>query len=218
MRTVLVAVAATAAVSLGMSGTAQAAGGTVDTLGGFGSHLAGSVTVSDPDISKPYFLEACSFTDWNVPIQAAIYTMKVSATGTYGFTSSMTPAGDPFIGVFDPTYSEANCVQTGRTTMSVDLTAGTPYSFVVWLCPDAECITDFTGGFTVDATGPGAVTWSGRPGLGEATIPIPPWVQSYGRGTSSDPCLDGWNPSWEEWMNNGKGGWVCTREIPSLGE
>ena len=47
--------------------------------------------------------------------------------------------------------------------------------------------------------------------------PILMWVQSYGRHNQTDGCLDGWNPSWEMWMNEGTGGWVCTREIPSLG-
>ena len=48
-------------------------------------------------------------------------------------------------------------------------------------------------------------------------IPIPPWVQGYGRAAAVDPCLEGWTGSWEQWPHNGNGGWVCTRSIPSLG-
>jgi hypothetical protein len=39
----------------------------------------------------------------------------------------------------------------------------------------------------------------------------PPWMQSYGRSGKDAACLDGWNPSYAEWPNDGKGGWVCDR-------
>lgn len=48
-------------------------------------------------------------------------------------------------------------------------------------------------------------------------VPIPPWIQGYGRGGPADACRDGWSPSWEMWPNGGRGGYVCTRSIPSLG-
>jgi hypothetical protein len=47
--------------------------------------------------------------------------------------------------------------------------------------------------------------------------PPPPWVQSYGRPSAEAGCDDGWSPSWEQWPHGGQGGYVCTREIPSLG-
>jgi hypothetical protein len=50
-----------------------------------------------------------------------------------------------------------------------------------------------------------------------ATSPIPPWVQSYGRPNADAPCDAGWGASWEMWPTGGQGGYVCTREIPSLG-
>lgn len=46
---------------------------------------------------------------------------------------------------------------------------------------------------------------------------IPAWVQAYGRASADAQCLEGWNPSWDLWPNAGKGGFVCQREIPSLG-
>jgi hypothetical protein len=54
------------------------------------------------------------------------------------------------------------------------------------------------------------------------------WFQSYQRGSASDVCVAqpgetpwqdswgtnlGWSPSWEQWANNGQGGWVCSRSI-----
>lgn len=65
------------------------------------------------------------------------------------------------------------------------------------------------------------VTWSAVCDLAPAEMVsgslIPPWVQGYGRTHAADTCLHGWNPSWELWPHGGTGGWVCTREIPSLG-
>lgn len=46
---------------------------------------------------------------------------------------------------------------------------------------------------------------------------IPAWVQAYGRASATDTCIAGWDPSWAQWPNNGTGGFVCQRSIPSLG-
>ena len=54
------------------------------------------------------------------------------------------------------------------------------------------------------------------------------WYQSYQRVSQSEECVaqpgetpwqdswgtnPGWSPSWEQWANNGQGGWVCSRSI-----
>jgi hypothetical protein len=54
------------------------------------------------------------------------------------------------------------------------------------------------------------------------------WHQSYQRGSLSEECVaqpgetpwqtswgtdSSWKPSWEQWANNGQGGWVCSRSI-----
>ena len=54
------------------------------------------------------------------------------------------------------------------------------------------------------------------------------WYQSYQRASQSEECVaqpgetpwqdswgtnPGWSPSWEQWANNGQGGWVCDRSI-----
>ena len=54
------------------------------------------------------------------------------------------------------------------------------------------------------------------------------WHQSYQRGSASEACVaqagetpwqdswgtnPGWSPSWEQWANNGQGGWVCSRSV-----
>lgn len=84
----------------------------------------------------------------------------------------------------------------------VDLPAGV-YTMTYWI----------TTGATVVASAPHVVIGSPH----DATPPPPPWVQSYGRLTADATCQSGWSPSWEQWPNGGQGGYVCTREIPSLG-
>ena len=48
------------------------------------------------------------------------------------------------------------------------------------------------------------------------------WIQSVGRSSATAPCpadsaaetaagWTDWTPSWEQWANNGTGGYVCTR-------
>jgi hypothetical protein len=54
------------------------------------------------------------------------------------------------------------------------------------------------------------------------------WVQSYERSSQTQSCVgqqgetpwqaawgtdSSWKPSWEQWANNGAGGWTCTRSI-----
>jgi len=54
------------------------------------------------------------------------------------------------------------------------------------------------------------------------------WVQSYERGSETEECESqpwetpwqaswgtdsSWKPAWEQWANDGKGGWTCTRSI-----
>jgi hypothetical protein len=53
------------------------------------------------------------------------------------------------------------------------------------------------------------ITW-GTVGSG----PTEYWTQGYGRASADAACDAGWAPSWDYWPNNGKGGWVCTRQVP----
>lgn len=55
------------------------------------------------------------------------------------------------------------------------------------------------------------------------------WTQSFGRSGPDAPCVTPaeldiewqsswggspeWSPSWEQWANDGEGGWTCTRQI-----
>ena len=77
--------------------------------------------------------------------------------------------------------------------------------------------TDGTCGYVQYVVSDG---WLGAPLQAAKTCPsdpIPGWAQGYGRHLVTDTCLDGWNPSWEQWANGGNGGYVCSRVIPSLG-
>ena len=48
-------------------------------------------------------------------------------------------------------------------------------------------------------------------------VVVPMWQQSVGRHAVTDPCADGYSPSWAMWPNNGTGGYVCTRFVPAFG-
>ena len=50
-----------------------------------------------------------------------------------------------------------------------------------------------------------------------APAPIPTWQMAYALEKSTDECLTGWNPSWQQWPHGGRGGYVCVREVASLG-
>jgi hypothetical protein len=39
----------------------------------------------------------------------------------------------------------------------------------------------------------------------------PPWLQAYQRPGPTSACMDGWNPSWALWPENGTGGYTCER-------
>lgn len=67
---------------------------------------------------------------------------------------------------------------------------------------------------------PSSTTWTvscAYVGVPQDPAPIPPWVQAYGRASKDAACQDGWGQSWQEWATSITGGWVCTRNIPSLG-
>jgi hypothetical protein len=47
----------------------------------------------------------------------------------------------------------------------------------------------------------------------DASSPRSIWVQGYGRASVDVTCDEGWAPSWDQWPNDGQGGWVCTRVV-----
>lgn len=100
------------------------------------------------------------------------------------------------------TYAEGSPLVTGNCDAST-LAAGT-YLVAFWI-----------GGILASADD--VCIGSDCPAPPVPQPPIPAWVQGYGRASSSEECEAGWSPSWEQWMNAGVGGWVCTRSIPSLG-
>jgi hypothetical protein len=53
--------------------------------------------------------------------------------------------------------------------------------------------------------------------LGTGAGPTEYWHQSVGRASVDATCATGWSASWEQWMNDGKGGWVCTRDVVMYG-
>ncbi len=51
---------------------------------------------------------------------------------------------------------------------------------------------------------------------GSSPAPAPDltiWHQSIGRASSEAACPPGYTPSWAQWPNGHRGGWVCNREV-----
>lgn len=105
------------------------------------------------------------------------------------------------------TFIEQGTGLTGSTT----ITAGSLVEFIGPAFP----LAPGTYGFQVTSSISG--TFRSDCMVGTVAYPAPDatppsWLHSYGRAAASDTCLAGWSPSWAEWMNGGKGGYVCNRE------
>jgi len=106
------------------------------------------------------------------------------------------------------------------------IVAGTSYAFTLestasgnWYSVRSASAAYAAGhGFWCD---PSACTWSNLGGpneLGFATyvdtsVPsdLTLWQKAYARSSAAEVCQSGWNPSWMEWPNAHKGGYVCVR-------
>ena len=94
-------------------------------------------------------------------------------------------------------------IQHALGTPVVGLPAGT-YTIVMGVMPSADSDVIFLAGLQNASI------------ASPAGPVIPPWVQAIGR-LSADSCPTGWGASWQQWAVPITGGYVCSREIPSLG-
>jgi hypothetical protein len=178
------------------------------------SSYSAEITLDNPLLGDMRFLDDCGFPGaYFNPIQYDLVPFKVGESGTYTFSGTAVPEAQVEIAVFDGVFSAGACVGGGRDSASATLTAGTSYLLGVWLCPKGACVTNFLGTYTITANGPGAVNWPRR----SSAAPSPDWVQGYGRASADETCTEGWSPSWDYWVNDGNGGWVCVRSVPEFG-
>lgn len=139
-----------------------------------------------------------------------------------------TNVGDVTILVFDP----AECAYSGYSISLGAITVGGEYEVDGDLCRNVVTNNKTGTGRVTSSTG--AITFStALAGTGDPELatcgdmapvasladapPIPAWVQAYARASADATCLDGWDASWQSWAEPVTGGWVCTRNIPSLG-
>jgi len=122
-------------------------------------------------------------------------------------------------------YDDAECTLfttqwSGYIGYSSDYIDGDLCWTFTWLDGSGTGLIEGTSGGRVAFTGSGTTTAvpavCGDPGAAAAP-PIPAWVQAYARAGADAPCIEGWDPSWDLWPNDGTGGFVCQRSIPSLG-
>lgn len=59
-----------------------------------------------------------------------------------------------------------------------------------------------------------AILWAGpRISSDDSEPDMTLWHQSISRSSSDAACPSGYTPSWAQWSNDRKGGWVCNREL-----
>jgi hypothetical protein len=80
---------------------------------------------------------------------------------------------------------------------SVPLPAGTYRAVGIRFEPSSWVVTLGTADFTIGGSSPDMSTS----------------MQSTARTSADVTCSSGWTPSWAQWPNNGKGGYVCDRWI-----
>jgi hypothetical protein len=191
------------------------------------SSVNGTISSPNPVLEAGFALSQCEwFTEyptWGGAVYS--YIPNVSATETFTMTASSF-SSNTGIGIFTGTYSEGHCLDSIRIrsddpSMSVPVTAGQQYTVVVWGC-DEPCGPDVTysyGTFTFEYLLDAELIGPPAPPSAAAVsaIPIPAWVQAYGRFGKDAPCIEGWSASWQSWAEPVTGGWACTRSIPSLG-
>ncbi len=157
------------------------------------------------------------------PGDTIVVTMGTGCLAGYGFLASYAADADGFLS-YD---SSANAAYTGVTANDfwwviangLGTTTGTSQLMAVDSQDNPLEVGSMVAIVGNNDSGSGyfeAYVYYGGPRSDDAK-PIPPWVQGYGRGSAADACNDGWTASWEQWPHSGTGGWVCTREIPSLG-
>lgn len=173
---------------------------------------------------------------------AATHTLPADCSSTappiQSVTEIVADAGDTIV-----IEGGADCVLAQRLDSAVipdAPTEGTPGTWTFVLAADLAPGSyggDYDGGSVIDVNndavggfrcntlstfdnvcgGQWFVTIRGAASEPSSATPIPAWVQAYARASANDTCIEGWSPSWAQWPNGGTGGWVCTRNIPSLG-
>jgi hypothetical protein len=133
---------------------------------------------------------------------------NVTASNCRGFKVNSTQSGNVYTNATNMVYP-AN-VDTGASFDSVFVTS-------VAVTPDAAIPASATLILTPNFpwAGPAYVftlIYAFAPATVRDQTPQP-WHQSYARVTADEKCLDGWNPSYAMWPNDGKGGWVCVRTL-----
>jgi hypothetical protein len=172
---------------------------------------------------------AASATDFPISVACGgvASTDVVNLTVAPGDTVTVTPVGCEYFGYGDVagsvSWSDADGTHT-KSAGSPGAAALTPgLTNVLFTAPATEwsgfafSVGHRIGGSSDYAVIQYFVTVSVGGNIASSATPIPDWVQAYGRASKGATCLHGWIPSWQAWAEPVTGGWVCTRDIPSLG-
>jgi len=174
------------------------------------SVISATTTLSDPSFTSTQ----CFAGDIPATAHYAAKNVQVATAGTYNFRDQQSVEdGCLFIYVnpFDPAASSANL---GGFVDDGDF-EGIPYGDVVFGAgnyvfvffsiggPDSVGLVDFS------VTGPSLLVVES-----ESSTPARPiWHLAVGRASADATCAGNYNPSWAQWPNAGKGGYVCVKDV-----
>ncbi len=196
----LAAVALAAGVSLSLAPAASAAT----------SVISATTTLSDPSFTSTL----CSPDNSPATAHYVAKNVQVATAGTYNFEDLQGydfEDGCLFIyeNSFDPAVPGTNLigfVDDGGVGVvgDVELVAG-DYFFVLTLNGGSES----AGSVHFSVTGPSPLVVES-----ESITPARPiWHLAVGRASADAKCAGNYNPSWAQWPNAGKGGYVCVKDI-----
>jgi plastocyanin len=191
-----------------------------------------SVTADVGDTVVFTFASTCNFVpgtnEWNLwNLDAADgsganagFLSFVSTTAT--FTNAATDScGITYVNCFVPNLYAAPPSRPDWTVTS-NTTAGTSVTTILGAVNGSNLAigpgvalgvlsNDMTGVSTPWAV---AILWNGPRSSGAGSQPdMTLWQQSIARASADAGCPSGYTPSWAQWPNDRRGGWVCNRDL-----
>ena len=200
---------------------------------GTGNYTTGGIAYAVPGniggLEKPGF----SFAGWNTRVDGTgIAYGPGTANTTYSSITALPLFAKWTAGTFPITF-DANGALSGVVPVDGSYTTGDPAYLIPGNDGDLELEGYEFGGWNTRADGTGTTygpdaeytdysqgaplalfaKWTSPDILIENPVNNTIWFQSYGRERDSDPCMAGYSPSWAQWPNDGRGGYVCNAAI-----
>ena len=198
-----------------------------------GSYATGGTAYAVPGNTGSLENPGFSFAGWNTRADGAgIAYGPGTANTTYSDIAALPLFAKWTAGTFPITF-DANGALNGVVPVDGSYTTGDPAYVIPGNDGDLELEGYTFGGWNTRRDGSGTTygpdsdytdysqgaplalfaQWNSPDILIDSTIDNTVWFQSHGRVRDSDPCMAGYSPSWAQWPNGGRGGYVCNAAI-----